>query len=64
MDRFLRAELILNLLEHLETAEQVKEALNSLPPTYDGCYEFTLRQIEMKDSAERDLAFKVLAWLS
>jgi hypothetical protein len=60
----LRAELILNVLEHLETAKDVKEALNSLPPTYDGCYEFTLKQIEMKDTVQRNLAFKVLAWLS
>ncbi|KAF4629930.1 hypothetical protein G7Y89_g8218 [Cudoniella acicularis] len=61
---FLKAELILNVLEHLETAKEVKEALNSLPPTYDGCYEFTLRQIEMKDTVQRNLAFKILAWLS
>lgn len=52
------------MLEHLETAKEVKEALNSLPPTYDGCYEFTLKQIEMKDTVQRNLAFKVLAWLS
>lgn len=64
MDRFLKAELILNVLEHLETAKEVKEALNSLPPTYDDCYEFTLKQIEMKDTVQRNLAFKVLAWLS
>ena len=56
--------MILNVLEHLETAKEVKEALNSLPPTYDGCYEFTLKQIEMKDTVQRNLAFKVLAWLS
>jgi hypothetical protein len=60
----LKAELILNVLEHLETAKEVREALNSLPPTYDGCYEFTLKQIEMKDTVQRNLAFKVLAWLS
>jgi ankyrin repeat protein len=60
----LKAELILNVLEHLETAEEVKEALSSLPPTYDGCYEFTLKQIEMKDTVQRNLAFRVLAWLS
>jgi hypothetical protein len=60
----LKAELILNVLEHLETAKEVKEALNSLPPTYDGCYEFTLKQIDMKDSVQRNLAFKILAWLS
>ena len=64
MSRFLKAELILNVLEHLPTAADVKDALNSLPPTYDGCYEFTLKQIEMKDPIQRDLAFKVLAWLS
>lgn len=52
------------MLEHLETAKEVKEALNSLPPTYDDCYEFTLKQIEMKDTVQRNLAFKVLAWLS
>ena len=56
--------MILNVLEHLETAEEVKKALNSLPPTYDDCYEFTLKQIEMKDTVQRNLAFKVLAWLS
>jgi ankyrin repeat protein len=60
----LKAELILNVLEHLPTATEVKDALNSLPPTYDGCYEFTLKQIEMKDPIQYDLAFKVLAWLS
>jgi ankyrin repeat protein len=64
LDRFLKAELILNVLEHLETAKEVRDALNSLPPTYDGCYEFTLRQIERKDTDQRDLAFKVLSWLS
>jgi hypothetical protein len=64
LDRFLKAELILNVLEHLETAEEVRDALNSLPSTYDGCYEFTLRQIERKDTDQRDLALKVLSWLS
>jgi ankyrin repeat protein len=60
----LKAELILNALEHLETAEEVKKTLDSLPPTYDACYDYTLRQIEMKDTVIRDLAFTVLAWLS
>jgi ankyrin repeat protein len=64
LDRFLKAELILNVLEHLETAKEVRDALNSLPPTYDGCYEFTLKQIERKDTDQRNLAFKVLSWLS
>jgi len=64
LSRFLKAELILNLLEHLPTAAEVKDALNLLPPTYDGCYDFTLKQIKMKDPIQRDLAFKVLAWLS
>jgi len=52
------------VLEHLETAEEVEKALNSLPLTYDACYDYTLRQIEMKDTIQRDLAFAVLAWLS
>ncbi len=60
----MKAELILNVLEHLPTATEVKDALNSLPPTYDGCYDFTLKQIAMKDPIQHDLAFKVLAWLS
>ena len=64
LSRFLKAELILNVLEHLQTATEVKNALNSLPPTYDECYEFTLRQIEMKDPVQRGLALKVLACLS
>jgi len=62
--RFLKAELILNVLEHLKTAKEVEETLNSLPDTYDGCYEFTLKQIERKDASQRQLAFKVLSWLS
>jgi ankyrin repeat protein len=62
--RFLKAELILNVLEHLKTSEEVKETLNSLPDTYDGCYEFTLKQIKRKDASDRKLAFKILAWLS
>jgi ankyrin repeat protein len=56
--------LILNVLEHVETAKEVKEVLSSLPSTYDECYEFTLRRIEMKNPDQRNLAFKVLAWLS
>jgi ankyrin repeat protein len=52
------------VLELLKTAEEVKKALDSLPPTYDACYDYTLRQIEMKDTVQRDLAFTVLAWLS
>jgi ankyrin repeat protein len=60
----LKAELILNVLDHLETVEEMKKALNSLPPTYDDCYEFTLKQIEMKNPVHCKLAFKVLAWLS
>lgn len=52
------------MLEHLKTAKEVKEALDSLPPTYDDCYEFTLKQIQMKDTVQRHLAFEVLAWLS
>jgi ankyrin repeat protein len=64
LDRFLKAELILNVLEHLETAKEVRDALNSLPPTYDGSYKFTLKQIERKDTNQRNLAFKVLSWLS
>jgi ankyrin repeat protein len=63
--RFLKAQLILNVLEHLKTAKEVEETLNSLPDDYDGCYEFTLKQIERNlDATERDLAFKILAWLS
>ena len=42
----------------------MREALTTLPSTYDGCYDFTLKQIEMKDPTQRDTAFKVLAWLS
>lgn len=60
----MKAELILNVLEHLQTVTEVKEALNSLPPTYNGCYEFTLKQIRMKDPVQPNLAFKILAWLS
>jgi hypothetical protein len=60
----LKAELILNVLEHLKTAKEVEETLNSLPDTYDGCYEFTLKQIERKDASQRQLALKVLSWLS
>jgi hypothetical protein len=48
LERFLKAELILNVLEQLKTVKEVKEALLSLPPTYDGCYEFSLKQIEMQ----------------
>jgi hypothetical protein len=60
----LKAELILNVLEHCKTVKEVEETLNSLPDTYDGYYEFTLKQIERKDAPQRQLAFKVLAWLS
>jgi ankyrin repeat protein len=60
----LKAELILNVLEHLKTAKEVKETLNSLPDTYDECYEFTLKQIQRKEAPERELALKILAWLS
>jgi ankyrin repeat protein len=60
----LKAELILNVLEHLKSTEEVEKALNSIPRTYDGCYEFTLKQIERKEATERDLAFKILTWLS
>jgi ankyrin repeat protein len=60
----LKAELILNVLEQLKTLEEVKIALQSLPPTYDGCYEFSLKQIEMQGPTQRDKAFKVLSWLS
>ena len=56
--------MILNVLEHLKTAKEVEETLNSLPDSYDGCYEFTLKQIERKDASQRQLAFKVLSWLS
>jgi hypothetical protein len=63
LSRFLKAELILNILEHLQTATEVKEALNSLPPIYNSCYEFTLKQIKIKDLVQRNLAFKILAWL-
>jgi ankyrin repeat protein len=64
LERFLKAELILNVLEQLKTVKEVKEALLSLPPTYDGCYEFSLKQIEMQGPIQREKAFKVLAWLS
>jgi hypothetical protein len=60
----LKAELILNVLEHIKTREEVEEALKSPPPTYDECYEFSLKQIEMQGPTQRDKAFKILAWLS
>ena len=59
----MKAELILNVLEHLKTAKEVEATLHSLPDTYDSWYEFTLKQIEREDPPQRQLAFKVLSWL-
>ena len=56
--------MILNVLEDLKTAKEMEETLNSLPDTYDDCYEFTLKQIKRKDGPQRQLALKVLSWLS
>jgi hypothetical protein len=64
LTRFLKAELILNVLENIKTVEEVEAALKSLPPDYDGCYDFSLKQIEMQAPTQRDKAFKTLAWLS
>ena len=64
LPRFLKAELILNVFEHIRTVAEIQKTLKSLPPTYDGCYEFSLKQIEMQPPAKRDKAFKILAWLS
>jgi ankyrin repeat protein len=60
----LKAELILNVLEQMKTLKEMKKALLSLPPTYDDCYEFSLKQIEMQGPDQRDKAFKVLSWLA
>ncbi|EXJ88937.1 hypothetical protein A1O3_02001 [Capronia epimyces CBS 606.96] len=61
---FLRAELILNLFEHIESVEEVEETLRTLPPTYDGCYEFSLKQIERQEPTQRDKALYLLAFLA
>ncbi|KAK5325159.1 hypothetical protein LTR93_004636 [Exophiala xenobiotica] len=61
---FLTAELILNNLEHINAVEEVEARLKSLPTTYDGYYELSLKQIEMQDPLQRDKAMKILALLS
>ncbi|OAL19334.1 hypothetical protein AYO22_09878 [Fonsecaea multimorphosa] len=61
---FLKAQLVLNVLENIKKVEDVEAALTSLPPDYNGWYDFSLKQIEMQAPSHRDKAFKILAWLS
>ncbi|OAP55160.1 hypothetical protein AYL99_10860 [Fonsecaea erecta] len=61
---FLKAQLVLNVLENIKNVGDIEVALKSLPPDYNGCYDFSLKQIEMQAPAQREKAFKILAWLS
>lgn len=46
------------------TVRGIKSTLSSLPPHLLGLYESTLERVEGQNQYSRDVAFKVLTWLS
>ncbi|KAK4993505.1 hypothetical protein LTR50_000435 [Elasticomyces elasticus] len=64
---FLLAQLHLDSLKDKKNVKNVREALKKLPSgsdAYDGAYKEAMERIFSQPQGERDLAKKVLAWIS
>ena len=61
--RFLLAQLHLESLANSQTANEVRNSLNTLPKALDPTYDNVMARIKAQDSQDSRLAKKVLSWI-
>ncbi|EFI26658.1 ankrin repeat containing protein [Coprinopsis cinerea okayama7 len=64
MTRFLHASLQLDAIQHCRTLESVKRKLAEFPTGMHGVYAASMQRIEDQDEESRELAKRVLFWLT
>ena len=64
MHRFLLASLQLDVIAQCTTEREVKESLKQIPSDLNGTYDRTLERVDQQQEKRRNLAYRVLYWLS
>ncbi|KAL9051871.1 MAG: hypothetical protein Q9162_005762 [Coniocarpon cinnabarinum] len=64
MARFLLPRLHLNSINQMDNAQDIEDALDSLPETYEQTYDEALQRIKDSEPFRSKRAFQIFSWLS